>query len=430
MPGREPHGKYVLLRPSPRQPAYGWTAGSALRGSPARGVTYHAPMRRGTGDSLRVAHDRTTLALYAALGVFGCLQVVPGLVGPSLRTELGYDYTTASLHATAFAVLGIIAGLGAPSLDLRFSRRSVLLLGLLGMAGSTAWLTAGRQAAATLAAAGGAGLFGTLVLFSVQSALADKHGEGRVVAFAESNTVASAGATLAPLVVGGAAQLGSWRWGVLGLALVGLAVCVPSASARLHRQRALNDDSRLGGSLPTGARIGVALVFLGVLLELSVTYWGSTYLREVVGLNPAAAVTGMSSFFAAILISRVAVGAIVRRVGSARLLAVGLALVGAGLTLNAASTAAPAALTGLVLLGVGLAALFPLALGLAIAAAPDRAAVISGRCVVAGSTAVAIGPLLVGQLADVVGLRAALAVLPLAAAAAVPLLLHVRRNQT
>ena len=59
---------------------------------------------------------------------------------------------------------------------------------------------------------------------------------------------------------------------------------------------------------------------------------------------------------------------------------------------------------------------------LAVAAAPDAAAAVSGRCVTAGSAAVLLGPLLVGRLADVVGLREALLVLPLTVLAAGPLL--------
>ncbi|HWH30143.1 MAG TPA: hypothetical protein VNU26_14515 [Mycobacteriales bacterium] len=62
---------------------------------------------------LAFSRDRTTLVLYAALGVFGGLQVVPGLATPALRDELGYGSTLASLHVTAYAALGVVAGLGS-----------------------------------------------------------------------------------------------------------------------------------------------------------------------------------------------------------------------------------------------------------------------------------------------------------------------------
>lgn len=360
------------------------------------------------------ARDRTTLVLYTALGVFGMLQVVPGLVTPALRDELGYGFALASLHVTAFAGAGVTAGLLAPRLDRRVGRRGVLLLGLLGMAAGAAALTAGRSPATTLAAAGLAGLLGTLVLVAVQSGLADHHGEHRAVAFAESNVVASVGSTTAPLVVGAAvAALGSWRWGVLALAGTAVLVALLVRRTPVPGPAAVDTADDASGALPGAARAGVALVFAAVTLEFCVGYWGATYLREQVGLAPSTAVTAMTLFFAAMLTGRIATGVLVRRVDPVRLVVVGLAVAAAGVAVQAASTAPVPALVGLVLLGLGVAGLFPLALALAVAAAPARTVEVSGRCVVAGSAAVLLGPLVVGQLADVVGLRSALGVLPL-----------------
>lgn len=367
--------------------------------------------------------DRTTLLLYAALGVFGCLQVVPGLVTPALRDELGYGYTLASLHVTAFAALGVVAGLLAPGLDRRLGRAGVLLLGLGGAAAGAALLTVGRTAAATLGAAALLGLLGTLIIVAVQSALSDHHGDQRAVAFAESNVVASVGATGAPLAVGAAAAaLGSWRWGVVALSLSGVVVALLARGHRLPAHTASPDAADTGGRLPAAARTGVALVFAGVVVEWSVSYWGATYLRDVVDLSAATAVTAMTCFFAAMLVGRVAGGVLVRRLDAAHLLGAGLVLTGTGVLLEALSTSPAAAVAGLLLLGLGVAGLFPMALSLAVGGAPERAPAISGRCIVAGSTAVLLGPLLVGQLADVVGLRPALLVLPAALAAAAALL--------
>jgi predicted MFS family arabinose efflux permease len=373
--------------------------------------------------------DRVTLVLYAALGVFGLLQVVPGLVTPALREELGYGYTLASLHVTAYAGLGLVAGLLAPRLDRRLGRRPLLLAGLLGMAAAMAALTAGRVAVATLLAVAVAGLLGTLILVAVQSALSDHHGDSRAVAFAESNVVASAGLAAAPLVVGvAAATLGSWRWGVLALAAVGVAVALLARTTPVPSRQAEHGAADRGGPLSTAARLGVGLVFTGVVLEWSASYWGATYLREVVGLERSSAVTAMTLFYGAMLAGRVATGALVRRWDPARLVAAGLVAVAAGLALHAGSTAPGPALTGLVLLGLGIAGLFPLGLALAVAGAPDRAAVVSARCIVAGSSAVLLGPLVVGQLADAVGLRTALALLPVVTVAAAALLTAYRRS--
>jgi fucose permease len=366
--------------------------------------------------------------LYAALGVFGCLQVVPGLVTPALRAELGYGYTLASLHVTAFAALGLVAGLLAPRLDRRLGRRALLLLGLLGMSVALGALTAGRTPVATLAAAGTTGLLGTLIIVAVQSALSDHHGERRAVAFAESNVVASLGATTAPLVVGAAAAaLGSWRWGVLALGAAGLLVAASARGVPVPATATEVESRAVGGPLPAVARLGVGLVFAGVVLEWSVSYWGATYLREVVELDRATAVTAMSLFFGAMLAGRVAGGILVRRRDPAVLVGWGLGLTAAGMAIHAASTRPPVALPALLLLGFGIAVLFPLGLALAVGGAPARAALVSARCIVVGSSAVLLGPLVVGQVADAIGLRPALVLLPLVVVGAAGLLVRLVR---
>ena len=370
----------------------------------------------------RFVRDRTTLLLYAALCAFGALQTVPSLATPALRDEFGYGYGLSSAHLSVFAAGSVVAGLVGARLARRFGRTPVLVVGLLGFAAGAALLTAGRAPWATLGACLVAGGVGTLVLVAVQAGLADHHGEQRAVAFAESNALASVGTTVAPLVVGGlAAATGSWRWGVLLLALGTAVVAVAARDAAVpepSEETAAADTGRL----PRAARAGVGLVFLGVVLEWSVSFWGATYLRDVVGLDRDTAVTAMALFFGAMLTGRVAGALLARRRAPEQLLVAAFVAVAAGLAVAAVTTSAPAALVALVLLGLGVSVVFPLGISLAVAAAPAQAATVSGRCVTAGSLAVLLGPLVVGRLADVVGLRPALLVLPVALLAAAPLL--------
>lgn len=371
--------------------------------------------------------DRTTLLLYAALGVFGGLQTVPSLATPALRDELGYGYGLSSAHLSLYAVGSVLAGLAGVALTRRAGRRAVLVLGLLGAAAGTVLLTAGRTPWATLGACLVAGGLGTLTLIAVQAGLADHHGEQRAVAFAESNVMASVGTTLTPLLVGGLAALtGSWRWGVL--ALVGLVLVVVAGA----RTTVVPDPAAVLAAaprtrLPSRARSGVALVFCGVVLEWSVSFWGATYLRDEVGLSRSTAVTAMALFFGAMLTGRVGGAVLARTRPAGRLVGAALAVTGVGLVVATASTAPATSLLALVLLGLGVSVLFPLGLSLAVAAAPDDAAVVSSRCVTAGGTAILLGPLVIGRLADGVGLRAALLVLPVTAMLAVPLLRRTSR---
>ena len=64
---------------------------------------------------------------------------------------------------------------------------------------------------------------------------------------------------------------------------------------------------------------------------------------------------------------------------------------------------------------------------MAVALAPDRAVLASGRAVAMSSFAVVLAPLTVGTLADVTSLKAALGVVPVALALAAAGLTLVRR---
>lgn len=403
----------------------GVTAGSASPSRVATGAARVGPVTA-SGAPAAFRRDGPTLTLYAALGVFGALQVVPGTVTPQLREEFGYGYAQAGLHLSAYAVGSAVAGLAGPRLDRRAGRPALLAAGLVGAAVSVGVLTVGQVLAATLAAAFGIGVLGTLVLGVVQAGLSDHHGPHRAVAFSESNVLASVGATAAPLLVGAVGGLlGTWRAGVLVLAGAAVLLAVLARGTPLPPGE-VPEAAADGHRLPPAARAGVALVFCGVVAEWCVGSWGATYLRDVVGLSTSAAVTGMACFFLAMLVGRVAGGLLVRTRDTGQVVLLALCLTGAGLVVEALGTDPVPALAGLVLLGLGVSVLFPLGLALAVARAPDRSALVSSRCITVGAFAVLLGPLVVGGLADAVGLRAALLVLPLALAGAAVCLRRVR----
>ena len=64
------------------------------------------------------------------------------------------------------------------------------------------------------------------------------------------------------------------------------------------------------------------------------------------------------------------------------------------------------------MIGIGLGNLFPFALAVTVALAPDRAQLASSRAVLAGSTAVLAAPLTIGALADATSITSALLVVP------------------
>jgi MFS family permease len=119
-----------------------------------------------------------------------------------------------------------------------------------------------------------------------------------------------------------------------------------------------------------------------------------------------------------------------RRHDPARLLALALAVTAAGFAILWPSTGPAQALVGLSLLGLGLGNLFPMGTSVAVALAPERAMLASGRAVMMSAFAVVLAPLTVGTLADATSLTAALGVVPVMLALAAAGLTLVRRART
>jgi predicted MFS family arabinose efflux permease len=357
--------------------------------------------------------DRLTWLAYGMLGWFAFLQGSPGLVVPHLRDELHLGYTVAGLHVAAFAFGGALAGMVAAPLERRLGRHAMFWLGATGMAVGTVALTLGRGAGATVAAMLVMGWFGGLLLVSVQSTLADHHGEARAIAFAESNVIASLGY----LVVAGALALGAalavgWR-----AALLAPVAILPVAFMAGRRQPlgagAADAEVAPSGRLPRAFWIPAALIFFGTAADWCLSSWGASYVHNATGASVDTAVGVMAAYFAGMVAGRVAGSALTRRASPQRVLAVGIgcALAGVGILWSAGSPTLAA--VGLALAGFGNGNLFPMALALAIATAPDRPSLAGGRAVTVAAIAVVVLPLSVGRLADAVGLAAALAVVPL-----------------
>jgi MFS family permease len=321
-------------------------------------------------------------------------------------------YTVGSLHLVALAGGSVAAGLASRRVEAATSRRGLVLIGVAGMGAGAVALGAAPALPATLAASLVMGLCGTLTLVGAQAALADQHGERRAVALGEANVAASLGALSVPLVVGAgeAAGLG-WRLAVATGAAIG-ALLVWRVRATGVREPAATAGAHDAGPLSARARVGLILVFCVVCAEWSVSFWGATFADDVVGLSTDAAVTLSSAFFAAMLAGRLAGSALARRFSAERLVAAALAVALGGFPVLWLAQGAVGAGTGLVLVGLGIGSLFPMCLAITLAAAPGLTTLASGRAVTAGSAAILLAPLVLGQVGDAGGLRLAFGLVP------------------
>jgi hypothetical protein len=232
---------------------------------------------------------------------------------------------------------------------------------------------------------------------------------------------------LAGALIGGAVS------SVLGvgahLALVAAAGLFASASVvpvLLGAGRGTTDaGTRAGGTV---RRPTAVLVVLGAIAgctafgEGALTDWGALLLREHLGAPSAVAAAGYAAFSVAMAGGRLAGGRLLQAMGERRLLVGGAVLAAAGALGAVTTSSLGVALAGFVLVGLGLANVFPLAIG--------RAGLLGGASGIALATTVGYtgllgGPPVIGLLADSAGLPVAVGSVAVMALVAAVLVLTV-----
>ncbi len=182
-------------------------------------------------------------------------------------------------------------------------------------------------------------------------------------------------------------------------------------------------------ALPRGPIWPLALIATASFLaEGAAADWSAVYLANVVGASPGVAALALSGFSLGLVATRFVADGLGARYGDLALLRGGALLAGSGMALGLLVPLAPVAILGFVAVGMGFAAVVPIAF--------RRAANLEGVEPGTGVAAVATvaytgflaGPPLIGLLAEAVGLRLALALVPLMALAVAALTLALRQG--
>lgn len=253
------------------------------------------------------------------------------------------------------------------------------------------------------------GTAGGLLLVAIQAELSDRHGEHRAAALAEANVAASAAYVVLIGALSMTAALGV-GWRVALLVSLALPAVVWWTNRRLPIDAPPPLELAVRGRLPGAFWVAAAMIFCVTAAEWSITAWGATFVEDAARVSPDTAVTLMAGYFGGVLAGRVAGSRLARRYDPARLIAVALVVTLGGFAMLWPSTGPVQALTGLVLLGIGLGNLFPMGVSVAVALAAGRTALASGRAITTASAAVLIAPLAVAALADATSLKTALGV--------------------
>lgn len=131
------------------------------------------------------------------------------------------------------------------------------------------------------------------------------------------------------------------------------------------------------------------------------------------GLSTSVAATTVSLFLWGMVAGRLAGRQVAHRMVTERLLLLALAVSAAGFLVYWLAPAALVAVIGLFIAGFGVANLYPLTVALALGAAPGQSNEAGARLSFASGTAIMAAPLLLGGLADAVGIRVAYGVVPI-----------------
>lgn len=356
----------------------------------------------------RFVRDSSTWLIYILLGYYSYLLNGLGPLTPFLRAEMGLAYTVASLHFSAFAAGMLLAGLTTDRVIRRIGRRRTMWGGAAGMAASALLLMVFRHPALTIAAALLMGTLGSALLVAIPAILTDRYHELRAIALMEANTTASACATAAPICIGLLARTPvGWR-GALALPVVALLVIVVAyRNHPLPLARLLPAAQAARRGLPRRFWRYWTLLVLVVSVEFCIIFWAADFLENARGLARADAALSTSLFLAAMVTGRLLGSRILRRADSRWLMLAALGLAVLGFLLQWQLRPLPVVALGLTLAGLGVANLYPLSLSLAVGAAPDQLDAASARASLASGTAILLLPLLLGRLADLLGIAAA-----------------------
>jgi MFS family permease len=358
--------------------------------------------------------DRLTYA--SALGyalLVGGLSV--GVVLGELRHQFHLSGLIAALHGSTFGFASIAAGLFGVRVVDRLGRRTSLATAAVAIATGITMFCLGPAWPITLAGTALAGLGGALLVMVMPALISDHHGDHRATAFAAVNGAPGIAGVTFSLAVGAALAL-HWSWrppylivtAVIGLALVKVAwpVTVPESP----RQGAFT----LAHLRDRDVFVPWLHIVNAVFTEFAVGVWAATYLKEVghASGGQAAALAGV--FGVMMFLSRLVLPTTLRYFGDATV-TVSFTVLAVGAVIMCFAPGLLPRVGGLILVGIGGAPLYPLTVDRLYASGEHKidSTSLGAICILASGTAVTLGPLALGVLADRVGLRLALLIVPI-----------------
>ncbi|MFJ8627705.1 MFS transporter [Kitasatospora sp. NPDC093550] len=379
------------------------------------------------------------IALTAFFAVDGFLFAAWVVRIPDVRSQVNASHSALGLALLCLSIGAVLTMPTVGRLCLRYGSRPVTV-GSLALLSLAVLLPAHTRSVATLGGAlllFGAGYGGANV--AMNSAAVDLVAQLRRPVMPSFHAGYSFGGLVGTGVSGLLAGPLSTAWALALSGVLGLAVTVgagavlmrsPTAPAVVPERAADTPGATGGGDAGRPApRLLVPLLGVTALCtaygEGAIADWTTLHLTDDVHASSVVAATGYGAYAFAMASGRVGGTWLSIRLGQTRLMLLGGLTAAGGMLVAALAPVAPVAICGFVLVGLGLANLFPLAIARAgEAGGPQGVALASSL----GYGGMLIGPVVIGFLADAAGLPLALTTVAVAATAAALLPLSVGRR--
>jgi fucose permease len=353
---------------------------------------------------------------YLMLGYYTYLQASLGPLAPLLRENFHLSYTSTSLPIGTFAVGMILIALCGQQV-MRLWQRSMtfwIWTGGAGMALGAIFLLLSQNIMMVVASTFIMGTSGTLLQFTTQAALADQHPERRAVALSEANVVTSLAAGLAPLVIGELQFAGhGWRSTLLiapGIFVLMILlfhrIIVPGTQAPQATLAVKQEEISSGGRFSPAFWLYWIVLVCSVAMEWCMIIWSAIFLKQA-GMSSEIATAIVSIFFIAEVAGRFFGSRLAHYMKTVSLLLLALSIMTLGFLLFWILPDIRLKVIGLFLTGLGVANLFPLTLAVAMDLAPQRAHTASAHLTAGAGISILIAPLLLGKIADTIGIQRA-----------------------
>lgn len=364
---------------------------------------------------------RNVPLLCLAFASFGTVWGAAQAVTAELQRDYGFNEARLGFLLVLPPLLGVPAALAGSRIVARFGSRPLIAAGGAVLAVGLLVLAAGVDAATPWIAmaiiGAGSGMLDVAVL-TAASRVQSEGGKpvlGRVQAFFFVGLVAGGGIAVAIVALGL-----SYRVSFVVTAALVLAACGVTARRLVLTavRRAASSHLSIRGVLAiAGVPVLVTLAFGGFFLEGATTSFAAVLLRNEIGA--AAAVSSAAAFVVTIglALGAGAADALITRIGAQRTMALGAAVAAVGVAGAATATASATAVAGLGIAAFGFGGIGPAAFTLTAPIDHRYGGGVLPTVTALSYVAFLFGPVAVGQLGDLFGLRVAFGVVAAAAAA-------------